>query len=178
MLRARIGRIAVATLLLYIGAAGTGFAVARTGAAQQAKPAPGADPKEDVLDGDLRPATVAEKKAATAAIEAQLKAFRAGDYEKAARYQSEGLRRGIGSIEAFRGMMQRSYPQFASYKSVSFGEARAERSGAAVQVQVVLTGKDGKTVRAVYVMVREEGEYRVASVFGGLAPKTTARDVV
>ena len=89
---------------------------------------------------------------------AQLKAFKANDYERATKYQSEGLRGNFETPDDFRRMMQRSYPQFANYKSVVFGEARATKNGDAIRVPVTLTGVDRVVVKAVYVMVREKGE--------------------
>jgi F0F1-type ATP synthase assembly protein I len=135
------------------------------------------DKKEDAAEPEFRKATDEERKAATTAIEAQLKAFRDDDYEKAGKYQSAGLRKNVPSAEAFRAMMRRSYPQFAKYKSVSFGDARCSPDGALFQINLVLTGQDGVTVRATYLMVKEEGEYKVATVLGGTPPKIAPKNI-
>lgn len=125
----------------------------------------------------LREPTEAERKAVIAAIEAQLKAFRADDFKTAEKYQHSSLRDNFNSTEEFRAMMRRGYPQVVNYKSVSFGAARCDEKGEQAQIHVTLTGKDGVTLRLVYVMLKEEGEYRVATVFGGSPPRTESRDV-
>jgi hypothetical protein len=119
-----------------------------------------------------RPATASERKAAIASVTAQLDAFRANDYRKAATYQSAALRAAFGSVEAFRKSIKGAYPQFASYKQARFGPARADAKGALVALPITLTGRDGITVQALYLMVLENKAYRVASVQGGLiAPR-------
>ena len=140
----------------------------------------GAPPEEkgEPAEPKLRAPTDAERKAATASIEAQLKAFKADDYEKAAKYQSAGLRDQFRTVEEFRRAIREGYPQFANYKSVTFGEARCDEKGDALQIQATVTGQDGVTVRGVYIMVREEGEYRVTSVFGGMRVKPSPKDIV
>src|SRR4051794_25865073 len=69
----------------------------------------------------LRAAREDERKAAIAAIEGQLKAFKADDYAKAEKYQASDLRQNFQSTEHFRRMMREVYPQFANYKSATFG---------------------------------------------------------
>ena len=77
----------------------------------------------------LRPATAVEKREASRSIQAQLDAFRRHDYKSAARYQSQSLRRNFTSIENFQNMIEKSYPQFADYQSVTFGNATARQIG-------------------------------------------------
>jgi hypothetical protein len=125
-----------------------------------------------------RAPTEAERKAASDAIEAQLKAFKADDYKKAEKYQSAGLKQNFRSTDEFREMMKRGYPQFANYKSVRFGDARCDAKGDNVQINVTVVGHDNVTVRAVYLMVREEGQYRVSSVFLEERPKADPSEVV
>lgn len=125
----------------------------------------------------LRELTAAERKQVTGAIEAQLKAFRADDFKTAEKYQHSSLKENFPSTEAFRDMMRRGYPQVVNYKSVTFGEARTDEAGDQVQIRVTLTGRDGITVKMVYVMAKEDGEYRVLSVFGGQPPRTEPRDL-
>lgn len=169
----RLVRLGLASGLLFVCGSATGRLVAspREEAVQLAveEKAPEAD--------ETRKATDAEYKAVTTAIEAQLKAFKADDYTLAMKYQSEGLKGNFESPDDFRRMMRRSYPQFANYKSITFGEARATKNGDAIRVPATLTGMDRVVIKAVYVMVREKGEYRVASVFGGTPKDTPKRDV-
>lgn len=143
-------------------------------AEEKGKPA---EKTEDAEDG-LRAATEVERKGAIASIETQLKAFKANDYVKATKYQHSSLRDNFRTPEEFRKMMRESYPQFANYKSVTFGEARCDAKGEAMQIQATVTGQDGVVVRAIYVMVKEEGEYRVGSVLGGIPSRVVPREVV
>lgn len=138
----------------------------------QEKEAPPAPTKPQI-----RPATEKEKKDASAAIEAQLKAFKADDYEKASKFQHSELRKNFPSPADFRRAIRTTYPQFAAYRSVSFGEARATTDGSHLEIKIVLTGQDGVTVRATYMMVREEGEYRVAGVQGGIPAKGDKKNI-
>lgn len=119
-----------------------------------------------------RAATVAERTAAIASVTAQLNAFRANDYRKAATYQSSALRANFGSVENFRKAIKGTYPQFANYKRVRFGAARANAKGTLMALPITLTGRDGITVRALYLLELENKLYRVAGVEGGIvAPR-------
>jgi len=115
----------------------------------------------------LRPAKPEVRRAAVAAIQAQLSAFSKGDYQTAIKYQSAGLKQNFSSPDAFRQMIESAYPEFAHYKKVAFGPVRADASGQRVFVPVNLTGQNGVTVQAAYLMVREGKVYRVQGVLGG-----------
>ena len=115
----------------------------------------------------VRPAKAAERAAALNAIQAQLKAFGRGDYKTAITYQSSGLKKSFQSPGQFRAMIMQAYPEFAHSKRVVFGPAEADAAGAHLAVPAAVTGQDGVTVRAVYLMVREGKAYRVDGVVGG-----------
>jgi hypothetical protein len=117
-----------------------------------------------------RAAKAGERAAAVSVIQAQLKAFGRDDYKAAVTYQSAGLRRTFPSTQAFRAMMLRTYPQFAHARSVAFGPAQCDPSGAHLAIRAVITGQDGVAVRAVYLLVREGKAYRVEGVAGGAQP--------
>jgi len=135
------------------------------------RPAPGVLPQQ-------RAATAAERGGATRSILAQLDAFRRDDYASAARYQSSALRRNFGSTAAFQAVIKKSYPQFARYKSVTFGPVTAQGKGKATQINVgiKLIGQDGVRVQAMYSMVQEKGIYRVSGVSGGFSQSEPGRD--
>lgn len=114
-----------------------------------------------------RAAKTAERSAAINSIQTQLKAFGRDDYQTAITYQSAGLKGSFPSTAAFRAMMRRAYPEFAHYKSVTFGPAQCDAQGIHLAIPATVTGKDGVTVRAVYLMVREGKVYRVEGVAGG-----------
>jgi hypothetical protein len=125
----------------------------------------------------LRACTEAERKQVMTAIENQLKAFRADDYKEAEKYQHSSLKENFGSTDEFRAMMRRGYPQVVNYRSVSFGEARCDEKAEQVQIRVTITGKDSVAVKFLYVMLKEDGQYKVVSVFGGTPTKSEPRDV-
>ncbi len=127
--------------------------------------APAAKPKTSKTVPTWKPATKTQRAQAAASIRAQLDAFKRDDWDKAATFQSEGLRRNFVTIEQFRAVIETNYPQFASYKNIAFDEARA--LGDRVEIQVRLTGQDGVKLRAIYQMIKERGAYRVAGVRGG-----------
>jgi len=152
-------------------------AAAREGAYLAAdKDAPKEAPPTD--EPRLRAATEAERKAAIASIEAQLKAFRDDDYAKAEKYQHSSLRRNFDAPGQFRRMMREAYPQFANYKSATFGDAKCDEKGETLVIPVSVTGQDRLTVRAVYMLLKEDGEYRVAGVTGGIARKADPRNIL
>jgi hypothetical protein len=119
------------------------------------------------LPAKMRPAKPAERQAAVSSIQAQLKAFGRDDYKTAVTYQSTGLKKNFPSPDAFRAMMMRTYPEFAHYKSVTFGPAQSDPMGTHMAILAAVTGQNGVTRRAVYLMVREGKIYRVEGVAGG-----------
>lgn len=125
-----------------------------------------------------RKPTEAERKGAIESIEGQLKAFKANDWKKAITFQSSELKDVFPTTADFEKAIKEGYPQFASYKSATFGEATCNKSGEQLVIQITLTGTDNVTVKGVYVMVKEEGQYRVGSVLGGRAEPKNPKDEV
>jgi len=115
-----------------------------------------------------RDASAAERKAASAAIQAQLEAFRLNDYPKAHLHLSSVLKREFPNIEAFRHLVQGLYPELAHFQSVQYGRARATTSGMRVDIVVTVTGRDGITTETAYDLVREGNTFLVNSIAGGI----------
>lgn len=115
----------------------------------------------------MRPAKPAERQAAIHSIQTQLKAFGRDDYKTAVTYQSAGLRKTFPSTEAFRAMMVRTYPEFAHFKTATFGPAQSDAAGTHLAILTTIIGQNGVTKHAVYLMVREGKIYRVEGVAGG-----------
>ncbi len=131
-----------------------------------------------------RPAKAAERTAAISAIQAQLRAFGRDDYKTAITYQSSGLKKNFASPLQFRAMIVQVYPEFAHFKHVAFGPAQTDAAGAHLAIPTAVTGLDGITVHAIYLMVREGKVYRVDGVAGGAiappsddGPSAPGRDV-
>lgn len=154
--------LAIATLELLL-CAGTLWHSVAAPLPKPARPTPKTAPTKPTS----RPATTKERQAAAQSIRAQLEAFKRDDYATAVRYQSAALKRNFPSVAAFRQMMRATYPQFAAYKSVQFLEARANPKGDHLQMLISLTGTDGTSLRAVYLMVLESKNWRVEGVLGG-----------
>ncbi len=167
--------LVAAGLLIGLGP-GTG-AIAEPGAGYGIRPAVQENGKSTPDADGTRPANEAERKSAIASIEGQLKAFREDDYEKATKYQCLELRKGFKSSEEFRRAIKVGYPQFANYKTVMFGEAICDEKGERLHIRITLTGQDGVVVRALYLMIKEEGEYRVGGVFGGAKSAPDPRNI-
>ncbi|RYG62417.1 DUF4864 domain-containing protein [bacterium] len=126
--------------------------------------------KPKVTQPAWKNATPVQRQAVAAVIRAQLEAFKRDDWNKAATYQSQGLRKKFGTTAHFRNAIEGTYPQFANYKTVAFAQARA--LGNSVEMVVRLTGKDGVKLIAIYQMVKEKGGYKVGGVQGGVAAPT------
>ncbi len=115
-----------------------------------------------------RAAKPAERASAIASVQGQLKAFNRNDYKTAVTYQSAGLRRNFRSPAQFRAMIMQAYPQFAHSKRVTFGPAQCDPAGLHLTLPATVTGQDGVTVHALYLLVREGKVYHVEGVGGGI----------
>lgn len=116
---------------------------------------------------EWRVPTAKERDAALSSIKKQLEAFKRDDYAAASTYQSKALRENSGNVKTFQKMIKDGYPQFARYQSVVFGSEQIDKSGKFFQVPVTVTGSDGLKADALYLMILEEGIWRVSSVQGG-----------
>jgi len=113
---------------------------------------------------------VAERPTGTAVIYtivSQLNAFKRNDYVAAQSYQSTYMRENFASTDSFRKLIKVGYPEFANYQSVSFGPIVQSRDDRLVQVFAKVTGVDGKSVPAIYIMSLDHRRYLVSSVQSG-----------
>ena len=118
-----------------------------------------------------KPASKIERTRAQKTIQAQLKAFDAGNWAQAVKFQSDGLKGNFSSPEAFGAMIVQTYPAFVHPKNVEFGQA--VNIDGHIQFLVTLTGQDGSTTRAIYSLVEEKGNYRIEGVAGGATAAPT-----
>lgn len=116
----------------------------------------------------VRAAKPAERASAIASVQSQLKAFDRNDYKTAITFQSVGLRRNFASPGEFQAMITQAYPQFAHSKSITFGPAQCDPAGIHLALPATVVGKDGVTVHALYLLVREGKTYHVEGVGGGM----------
>ena len=102
-----------------------------------------------------------------ASIQDQLNGLRGGDAQEAVKYQSRRLRRNFSSPEAFLQMIQTHYPEFGHCRAARYGPVWADPTGQYADVIVTVRGENDLLARGDYLMVREDGLYRVAGVSGG-----------
>jgi len=104
-----------------------------------------------------------------AVIGDQLAAIRTGDADRAWSYQSRGLHRNFPSAQAFVAQISGSYPEFGHSASATYGPIWADKPETYAVVAVTVRGQNGRRAPAHYLLVREEGGYKVAGVVGGRA---------
>ena len=106
----------------------------------------------------------AEIKAAQGTIEAQLKAFQAGDGELAYSYAAPNIKRIFPTVETFMGMVESGYQPVRQPGNFSFGKVEEMGLNSIVQ-QVMILGPDGKDYEAVYTLeLQPDGVYRITGV--------------
>jgi hypothetical protein len=100
--------------------------------------------------------------AVTAPVMSQLDAFRRGDFEAAYGYASEEIREQFDR-EAFERMVRSGYPEIARSASAQVAEARQVGDGH-VHLLLRIQGANGRSIEAVYDMVREPAGWRINGV--------------
>lgn len=88
-------------------------------------------------------------------IRQQLDAFNRDDGVAAFGFASPGIRAKFHSVETFMAMVRQAYAPVYHSVSAHFGALRVE--GDRLVQEVVVTGRDGVTALASYLMVREPG---------------------
>jgi hypothetical protein len=122
---------------------------------------------------DVHPASIAQRKAVIASVQAQLLACRQGDFKTALKYRSRMLAIQFPSGAAFQHMLKSHYPAFLHFQSVAFGQVEEVTSRRMMYVPLRLQLPHASPVNAVYEMTYEDGMYKVAGVEGGVTfPKT------
>lgn len=109
----------------------------------------------------------ADSIAVQAVIRGQLEAFKKDDARKAFTYASLGIHQSFGDDALTFGMMvQQQYPMVYRPKSYKF-DPTLELEGNMVQ-GVIIEDQEGMLVRAVYLLMKEGGAWKVGGVY--LAP--------
>ena len=96
----------------------------------------------------------------TAAIEAQLAAFRAGDVARAYSYSAAGFR-GQTSLPAFARMVRQNYPEIWANTRAEFNLVRDDGAKARLIVHVFTKTGDASYD---YVLFKEEAGWRIGGV--------------
>ena len=106
-------------------------------------------------DGELR--QVLEK-----AVNGQIAVLKKRDYKAALRFATANFRQSYTPAR-FGEMVKRDFPDLATSRSATFGGARRLTPEMA-EMEVAITGKNGKTTNYLYTLVREGGGWHVMSV--------------
>ncbi len=121
--------------------------------------------RADAADG--RSASIRERGAIHAVIEAQLAAWRAGDHPGAYALAASGIRQRY-SLDAFVALVQRSYPEIAGNLRAELGVPVVNDAGARISVRVFAS--EERAVNYRYLLVREDGAWRISGVIGETRP--------
>ena len=106
----------------------------------------------------------AEIKSAQSSIEAQLRAFGAGDNELAYSYAAPNIQRLFPSVDRFMGMVRNGYQPVWKPRNYAFGKTE-EISSTSIAQQVLLVGPDGKDYEALYTLeLQPDGAFRITGV--------------
>lgn len=108
----------------------------------------------------LRPATPDIRRALIAQATNQIKALRAGDFEKALEFTVPGAR-GAGAGEQFGKMLKAWYPALLKPGKTTFGTARGREKIA--NLEIALTDKSGDERYFLYSFVEEQGTWYIES---------------
>lgn len=114
-----------------------------------------------VAAAELEPSKPPVKAEITAVIEAQLAAFRAGDFDKAYTFAASPIRE-MFPLSEFQQMVKTGYPIIATSAKAEFGICLDNGTEASVFVHV--ESKDGTSKDYQYGLVREPGGWRITGV--------------
>jgi hypothetical protein len=122
-------------------------------------------PRADGASGQS--ASIRERAAIHAVIETQLAAWRAGDHSEAYALAAAGIRARY-SLDAFVALVQRSYPEIAGNVRAELGAPVVDDTGARISVRVF--AREDRSVNYRYLLVRENGAWRISGVIGETRP--------
>ncbi len=111
-----------------------------------------------------RPATPAVSTLAHAVVSGQVAAVQAGDGPKVWGYQSRSLRRRFTTPSQLMQIIAGQYPEFIHPRSVTYEPVFTDKSGQAAVAAVLLEDGNGNQVRDDYLLVREDGQFKVGGV--------------
>ena len=114
--------------------------------------------------GNITAAGEAEVKAAQSVIDAQLKAFAAGDNAAAYSHAAPNITRIFPTLDSFMSMVTGAYQPVYKPLNYAFGKVE-EMSPTSIVQQLLVVGPDGKDYEAVYTLeLQADGNYRITGV--------------
>ncbi|WP_380053727.1 DUF4864 domain-containing protein [Falsihalocynthiibacter sp. SS001] len=102
----------------------------------------------------------------------QIEAFRAGDFEAAFEFSSDGIRKYFGSHETFKAMVSNGYSMVVDPEEVTFLNNRPE--GRAVWLKVLIRSKNGEAHVLDYQMVPDREGWKINAVLPATEGRTAA----
>ena len=106
------------------------------------------------------------RQAVLASVLGQLDAFRRGDADRAMFTEPRPAAK-LRLAAGLSGHDPPDLPEFGHCRSARFGPVGADKTARFAEVVVTVHGPDGRAARGDYLMVLEDGRYRVAGVQGG-----------
>lgn len=112
---------------------------------------------------NVQPASADDRSDVTAAISAQLQAFRADDAAAAYTHAAPNITNLFPTAEQFMSMVRRGYAQVYRAGNVTFGPMTAEGTG--FRQEVFLTDPEGRNWIASYTLARQpDGSMKITGV--------------
>ena len=111
-----------------------------------------------------QPASPADSALAYQTVAGQIAALKAGDGPKAWSYQSRSLRRRFSSPAQLMQVIAGQYPEFLHPRRVKYRPVFTDKSGQTAHAAILLEDNDGNRAWEDYLLVREDGQFKVGGV--------------
>jgi len=116
---------------------------------------------------ELRPSAARERQEVRRVVEAQLVAWREEDFPRAYALAASALRAQF-SLPAFIAMVRKGYPEIAFNTRAEMGPV--VDNGTAARISVRVFGREGQAANVRYLLIREDGAWRISGVVGETRP--------
>ncbi len=116
---------------------------------------------------ELRPSAARERTEVRRVVGAQLAAWRGEDFPRAYALAASAIREQI-PLPAFIAMVRKGYPEIADNTRAEMGPVVDNGTSARMSVRVF--GREGRVANVRYLLVREDGEWRISGVVGETRP--------
>jgi len=116
---------------------------------------------------ELRPSAARERTEIRRVVGDQLAAWREEDFPRAYALASSAIRAQF-SLPAFIAMVRKGYPEIAHNTHAEMGPV--VDNGTLARMSVRVFGREGRTASVRYLLVREDGAWRISGVVGETRP--------